>query len=58
MPGDGDAEAFAERLLNLGVVVAPGTFFGPGGEGHVRVALVPTLEQCREAAQALAALAQ
>ena len=51
--GEG-AEAFALRLLDdLGIVVAPGPFFGPGGEGHVRVALVPTLEECRRAAQLL-----
>jgi succinyldiaminopimelate transaminase len=54
VPGGADAEAFAVRLLDeLGIVVAPGPFFGPGGEGHVRVALVPTLEQCRRAAQLL-----
>lgn len=52
--GDGDAEAFALRLLDeLGIVVAPGPFFGPGGDGHVRVALVPTLEECSRAAQLL-----
>ena len=28
-----------------GIVVAPGPYFGPGGEGHVRIALVPTLER-------------
>jgi acetylornithine aminotransferase len=51
---DGDAEAFALRLLDeRGIVVAPGPFFGPGGEGHVRVALVPTLDACREAARRL-----
>jgi succinyldiaminopimelate transaminase len=50
----GDDEAYALTLLERhGVVVAPGSFFGPGGEGHVRVALVPTLEQCRRAAQLL-----
>jgi acetylornithine aminotransferase len=55
---DGDAEAFALRLLDEhGIVVAPGPFFGPGGEGHVRVALVPTVERCREAARRLAAAA-
>jgi succinyldiaminopimelate transaminase len=54
VPGGGDAEAFALRLLDeLGLIVAPGPFFGPGGEGHVRVALVPTLEECRRAAQLL-----
>jgi succinyldiaminopimelate transaminase len=51
--GEG-AEAFALRLLDdLGLVVAPGPFFGPGGEGHVRAALVPTLEECHRAAQLL-----
>jgi succinyldiaminopimelate transaminase len=54
VPAGADAEAFALRLLDeLGIVVAPGPFFGPGGEGHVRVALVPTLEECRRAAQLL-----
>ena len=52
--GVGDAEAFALRLLDdLGIVVAPGPFFGPGGEGHVRAALVPTLDECRRAAELL-----
>jgi succinyldiaminopimelate transaminase len=58
VPGDGDAEAFALRLLDeLGIVVAPGPFFGPGGEGHVRAALVPTLDECRRAAEVLASWA-
>jgi aspartate/methionine/tyrosine aminotransferase len=34
--------------------VTPGSFLGRGGEGHVRVALVPTLEACATAAQRLA----
>jgi aspartate/methionine/tyrosine aminotransferase len=52
---EGDAEAVALRLLDEhGIVVAPGPFFGPGGEGHVRVALVPTVERCREAALRIA----
>ncbi len=58
VPGDGDAEALAERLLEHGVVVAPGSFFGAGGAGHVRIALVPTLDDCAVAAQSLSALAQ
>ncbi|HEX2103041.1 MAG TPA: aminotransferase class I/II-fold pyridoxal phosphate-dependent enzyme [Solirubrobacteraceae bacterium] len=56
-PGQ-DAEAFALRLLDdLGLVVAPGPFFGPGGEGHVRAALVPTVDECRRAADLLASWA-
>jgi succinyldiaminopimelate transaminase len=55
VPGGEDAEAFAMRLLNEhGIVVAPGPFFGPGGEGHVRIALVPTLADCRRAAELIA----
>jgi succinyldiaminopimelate transaminase len=58
VPNSDDAEAFALRLLDdLGLVVAPGPFFGPGGEGHVRAALVPTLDECRRAAELLASWA-
>jgi acetylornithine aminotransferase len=47
-------EAFATALLSdHGIVVAPGSFLGAGGEGHVRIALVPTLERCAEAAARL-----
>jgi aspartate/methionine/tyrosine aminotransferase len=46
----GDDVALAEDLLRRGIVVAPGSWLGPGGEGHVRVALVPTVEECRAAA--------
>jgi acetylornithine aminotransferase len=54
VPDGEDAEVYALRLLDdRGIVVAPGSFFGPGGEGHVRVALVPTLAECRRAAQLL-----
>ena len=42
------------ELLDLaGVIVAPGSFFGPAGEGYVRIALVPTYEECARAAEAL-----
>lgn len=53
---DGRDEAFCESLLKLGVVVTPGSYLGPGGEGFVRWALVPTLAQCREAIARLEAL--
>ena len=42
-----------DRLLEHGVVVSPGRFFGRGGEGHLRLALVPTLDECEAAADAL-----
>ena len=41
------------RLLEHGVVVSPGEFFGPSGAGYVRFALVPTEEECARAAQIL-----
>jgi succinyldiaminopimelate transaminase len=50
---EGGSEAFAERLLEHGVVVSPGSFFGPSGEGYVRFALVPGIDDCRRAAKLL-----
>ncbi len=50
---DEPAEDVAGRLLERGVVVSPGTFFGPSGEGYVRFALVPTLAECERAAAIL-----
>jgi succinyldiaminopimelate transaminase len=35
------------------VIVAPGSFLGPEGEGYVRLAMVPTIEECERAAEAL-----
>jgi acetylornithine aminotransferase len=49
----GSSEAFARRLLDHGIVVAPGSFFGPAGEGYVRFALVPTQAECERAAAIL-----
>lgn len=43
----------AERLLRAGIVVSPGRAFGSGGEGHLRLALVPTLEECEAATSAV-----
>jgi acetylornithine aminotransferase len=35
------------------VIVAPGSFFGPDGEGYVRMAMVPTMAECERAADSL-----
>ena len=48
-----DAEALAARLLEGGVVVTPGSYFGPAGEGFVRMALVPPPEECERAVSLL-----
>ena len=37
------------------MVVTPGPYFGAGGAGHVRVALVPPVADCARAAERLAA---
>jgi acetylornithine aminotransferase len=55
VPG-GDDEGLAARWLEHGVVVAPGSYLGSGGEGHVRIALVPTLEACERAAALVASV--
>ncbi len=46
---DGDDVGLARRLLDAGLVVTPGRAFGAGGEGWVRLALVPDVDGCREA---------
>jgi acetylornithine aminotransferase len=48
-----DEDAFVNRLLERGVLISPGSFFGPSGAGYVRFALVPTLEECERAARIL-----
>jgi len=53
VPGGERSQAFASRLMEQGVVVAPGAFFGDAGEGYFRIALVPTLAECRQAIQIL-----
>jgi aspartate/methionine/tyrosine aminotransferase len=53
LPAGVGSEALARRLLEHGMVVSPGTFFGPSGDGYVRIALVPTEDECRRAAAIL-----
>ncbi|MDX6411175.1 MAG: N-succinyldiaminopimelate aminotransferase [Gaiellaceae bacterium] len=55
VPDGETSEAFATRLLEHGVVVAPGSYFGPSGEGYARLALVPDEEACARAAEILRA---
>jgi aspartate/methionine/tyrosine aminotransferase len=47
-PG-GDDQAYAEALLAARIIATPGRAFGPGGRGHLRLALVPTVDGCRAA---------
>ncbi|MGD0165753.1 MAG: aminotransferase class I/II-fold pyridoxal phosphate-dependent enzyme [Gaiellaceae bacterium] len=56
VPSGETSEGFAGRLLDHGIVVAPGSYLGEHGEGYVRLALVPTIEECEQAAALLGRL--
>jgi acetylornithine aminotransferase len=57
VPGGRPSLDWALELLDRGgLIVAPGSFFGPEGEGFVRMAMVPALEDCERAAAILAGL--
>ncbi|WP_227131052.1 pyridoxal phosphate-dependent aminotransferase [Halorubellus salinus] len=54
VPTDQTGDAFAEDLLKAeGVAVVPGSVFGDGGEGHLRVSYATGLEDLREATDRL-----
>jgi aspartate/methionine/tyrosine aminotransferase len=42
---------YAQRLREHGIVVAPGLFFGKGQERYIRLALVPSIDECRQVAR-------
>ena len=52
-PGWTSEEFALELLRQTGVSVVPGTFFGPAGEGYVRVSVTAPTERIREAVQRL-----
>jgi len=53
---------FAKKLLNAGIATTPGALFSETvdernpGEGYVRLALVPSLDRCKEAAERIRSL--
>jgi aspartate/methionine/tyrosine aminotransferase len=51
-PGE-SSEELAARLLEHGLIISPGSFFGPAGEGYWRIALVASEDECRRAAAIL-----
>jgi acetylornithine aminotransferase len=53
VPEGETSEGLGERLLEHGLIVSPGTFFGPSGDGYWRMALVPTQAECERAAEIL-----
>jgi N-succinyldiaminopimelate aminotransferase len=52
-PAGETSEDLAARLLEHGLIVSPGSFFGTAGDGYWRLALVPTEDECRRAAAIL-----
>jgi succinyldiaminopimelate transaminase len=50
-----DCWASVDRLADLGILVAPGSFYGPAGARHVRVALTAADDRIAAAASRLAA---
>ena len=50
---EGAPEGEHERLLEQGLILTPGDYFGPAGAGYLRLALVPTLAECQRAAELL-----
>jgi acetylornithine aminotransferase len=54
VPGGRPSLAWSLELLeHADVVVAPGSFFGPEGEGYIRMAMVPSLTECERAVDRL-----
>jgi len=57
IPEGQTAERFAGRWLEeAGVAVAPGSFFGPSGQGYIRASVTASLERISEAMDRLRAL--
>jgi succinyldiaminopimelate transaminase len=53
VPEGDTSESFAEKLLEHGILVAPGSYLGAAGEGYFRIALVPSEEECERAVEIL-----
>ncbi len=48
---EGDTDVgFSAKLAEAGILVAPGSYFGTGQDRFVRLALVPSAEECRAVA--------
>jgi len=48
-PRVGDGDAVAEKLGKVGVIVVPGSAFGPGGNEHIRISYASSRSQLEEA---------
>jgi acetylornithine aminotransferase len=49
VPSGETSESYAARLAERNILVVPGTSFGSEGKGFIRLAMVPTLQDCEAA---------
>ena len=47
---------FVKKLIDVGVIITPGTGFGEYGEGFVRFALTQPIERIKEAIERISKL--
>ena len=53
------SDEFCERLLKeAGVAIVPGTAFGSGGEGYIRISYAYSMEQLKECVKRIEKFAQ
>jgi acetylornithine aminotransferase len=52
VPEGETSESYATRLAARNILVVPGSSFGAEGKGFIRLAMVPTLADCRAATEA------
>jgi acetylornithine aminotransferase len=52
VPAGESSEGYAARLAARNILVVPGPAFGAEGKGFIRLAMVPTLSDCRAATEA------
>lgn len=57
VPAGETDETYADRLLETGIVISPGSMFGAGNERFFRLALVPSSVGCRQAIERWSRLA-
>lgn len=55
-PSGFDGSSYADKLLQMGIIVSPGESFAPHCKDYFRVALVPSLDDCRKALELWTAL--
>jgi aspartate/methionine/tyrosine aminotransferase len=52
VPSGETSESYAARLARRNILVMPGSMFGPSGADYIRLAMVPTVEDCSRATEA------